>query len=1010
MEEYGNPLTDNDINEILKQVREIRPADLDEKLFNSTLDNIVSKRIVEIRGVEDRPQVKAWLQKREFDETTQAARLKIKIPFAEQQEKFFPSAYNDALPKFYTDVERKDAIQTWIKILQSEMIAIFEIEGVKTEEPSGAIIPKETIEDDSKLKELPLTEEQIQKALDVLDYSLFYRGDRENVKIDYNVSMVANRALKRVYENRLRAIRIRPTRAEKYIEMFQLRFMRSLAIPGKFAGNIAASSFGQSATQQSLNTFHFAGDKNARKQVAGFAKFESIIAASDSAQTIATIFLKPIKRFYNGELLTEILNGEQMRMRIPEFQMTTLSDIIEDYRILGDVHRLPKAQRWELVNDAVKGIDYYKQYGPNDRIRIHRYNSSFNQRQENGKGPRILEIKFKIEELYFRRISLGQIADAIEEISSKVRVVTSSLDIGLIYVFYEFTSISQEVRKEAETLPEQAFEDPFTFFLKKVYYPSIQSLQIGGIYGIDYLAVKNFSIPKALDDFNSIFNSGTKRMYLKFKNNDVYYWGLTPEVIENFITIKLRRFMPPGFNLNLARDEDEVIYSFNTEGLEWYDYTDNTVKPLYRKEIWDELQNKTRIPIYELLKHPPGARYKIGSGTKGEGIYDDLVIIHNSSNLTQYTNPLNVIVQQPVQPIVEQESSKLGLLPLNQINLFTGFSAMALNGNDVLKSTITQVEKNTIVLEFDEDKMDDLGFDLQSVAKVLEGVFSFANTQSIQTSVDDKNNKILLRGIDPGDMSLEAFVEQQLKECYDVSDVIDECTLRWYFEAEGQNLAKILAHPDVDAKYTRSDNPVEMFQVLGVEACRSSLIKEIAENVKQDLNPVHIELLADSMTFRTPGDKPLAQNRNGLNKRHAQFISRAFEKTVSVFMEAGLGEVDNLRSFPAKIMWGVLKDNGVLAEDARIRDLQKGIPLASIYENQSIFKYDFPPEPKPQPSTKETEIIKAVSIQEELEQRYETENIADEVVPAPEPTVRTGGIGKKKERPKISRRPKLKKK
>jgi len=1044
-EDYGEPLTDADISRIFEGVHVVRPKDLDEKLFTSVLENIGAIRIAEIKGIEDRPLVKDWLLAREQNETTRAARLGIKIDRAEQQEKFFPSAYDDALPKFYTPAEKEEIIKRWIAILSDEMNVIFDITKIQRQRnQSSERKPKAKAEqeseifaggvDDSLLEELPLSETMIMRALDSLDYSLFYQGDQENNRMDENVARTANSALKRTYENQLRNILIRPTRAEKYIELFQLRFLRALALPGKYAGNIAASSFGESATQQSLNTFHFAGDKNARKQVNGFAKFESIIGASENpAHPTVTIFLKPITILDDGSYKQQTLNGEQMRVRIPDFQETKLSDIIEDYRILGDQRGLPKPPRWEKVNDVIRGVNENQMYPDNDRRRINRKSSKFN--SQDHQGPRILEIKFKIEELYFRRISLGQIAEAIEEISSKVRVVTSSIDIGLIYVFYEFSSITQEVPQSAvETLPEQAHSDSFTFFLKKVYYPSIQSLQIGGIWGIDYISVRNYSIPKALDDFNSIYNKDQKRMYVKFKNNEVYYWGLSPEVLTKFIGTKMRRFMPrgldKGFKLNISVDQEGTIFSFSIDGLEWYDYTDNQVKPLLRKEVWEELQNKTRIPIYELLLHPPGGRYVVGSGLKGEGIYDDLDKIHNAENVVKTpTNPLAALgtissnfsqqvplLQQPFlgfqptlgfqQPILQSQQPLPTNIGLNQMNIISGFSAMALSGSDTIVPTVSRVEVNTIVLDFDPDKMNDLGFDLASVAKVLEGVFSDGN-RMVDTSIDQDNYKILIRGINPSDMDLEAFVEKQLKEVYDISDTIDEASLRWYFEAEGNNLFQILSHPDVDARYTRSDNPVEIFRTLGVEACRSILIKEIAENVKSDMNPVHIELLVDSMTFRALDDKPIAQNRNGLNKRHAEFIGRAFEKTVNVFMEAGLGEIDNLRSFPSKIMWGSLKDQGVLAEDSRIRNLQKGLPLDSIFKDMDIFGLDFPPEKRiQQPVLGELVEIKAESIQllAPATKKIETKEVKIPV----RATATAGGLGTMA--PKADRRKLLKKK
>ena len=57
----------------------------------------------------------------------------------------------------------------------------------------------------------------------------------------------------------------------------------------------------------------------------------------------------------------------------------------------------------------------------------------------------------------------------------------------------------------------------------------------------------------------------------------------------------------------------------------------------------------------------------------------------------------------------------------------------------------------------------------------------------------------------------------------------------WVVHTAGSNLAEMLAHPDVDATRTVSNNVREVYTVLGIEAARASLLREL-QNVLADSN------------------------------------------------------------------------------------------------------------------------------------------------------------------------------
>ncbi|TEB31016.1 beta and beta-prime subunits of DNA dependent RNA-polymerase [Coprinellus micaceus] len=75
----------------------------------------------------------------------------------------------------------------------------------------------------------------------------------------------------------------------------------------------------------------------------------------------------------------------------------------------------------------------------------------------------------------------------------------------------------------------------------------------------------------------------------------------------------------------------------------------------------------------------------------------------------------------------------------------------------------------------------------------------------------------------------------------------------WILETDGTNLKAVMTVDDVDASRTYSNNCVEVFNVLGIEAARSAIMKEIRNVIEFDgsyVNYQHLGLLCDLMTHR----------------------------------------------------------------------------------------------------------------------------------------------------------------
>jgi DNA-directed RNA polymerase II subunit RPB1 len=139
-------------------------------------------------------------------------------------------------------------------------------------------------------------------------------------------------------------------------------------------------------------------------------------------------------------------------------------------------------------------------------------------------------------------------------------------------------------------------------------------------------------------------------------------------------------------------------------------------------------------------------------------------------------------------------------------------------------------------------------------------------------------------------------------------------TSPWVVYTEGTNLVGVAAIDGVDASAVYSNDVMEVHSVLGVEAARAALVRELRAVLEADgsyVNIRHINLLCDVMTHR--GDVA-AFTRHGLARSDAGFLARcSFEETVEVLHNAatfGDREVVSGRGVTSNILLGQLAPVG----------------------------------------------------------------------------------------------------
>ena len=187
--------------------------------------------------------------------------------------------------------------------------------------------------------------------------------------------------------------------------------------------------------------------------------------------------------------------------------------------------------------------------------------------------------------------------------------------------------------------------------------------------------------------------------------------------------------------------------------------------------------------------------------------------------------------------------------------------------------------------------------------------------KNIPETLDQSDEIYLLKNIQ--DELLDSLVLRGIKNIKKVllrkiTDNFEEVDLKyikkelWVLDTVGTNLLDILALDFIDATKTISNDIVEIYNVLGIEAARQAIFDEFSEAIEFDgayINYHHLTMLADRMCCNS---KLVSVFRHGINNDDIGPIAKAsFEETPEMFLKAARhGELDIMRGVSANIMCG----------------------------------------------------------------------------------------------------------
>lgn len=128
----------------------------------------------------------------------------------------------------------------------------------------------------------------------------------------------------------------------------------------------------------------------------------------------------------------------------------------------------------------------------------------------------------------------------------------------------------------------------------------------------------------------------------------------------------------------------------------------------------------------------------------------------------------------------------------------------------------------------------------------------------------------------------------------------------WVIDTIGTNLLDVLGLDYIDTTRTISNDIVEIYNVLGIEAARQAICNELVEVVEFDgtyINYHNYSVLVDRMTFT---HKLISIFRHGINNDNIGPVAKAsFEETPEMFLKAARhAELDTMRGISANVMVG----------------------------------------------------------------------------------------------------------
>ena len=250
---------------------------------------------------------------------------------------------------------------------------------------------------------------------------------------------------------------------------------------------------------------------------------------------------------------------------------------------------------------------------------------------------------------------------------------------------------------------------------------------------------------------------------------------------------------------------------------------------------------------------------------------------------------------------------------------------------NVARSIEADLFENAIRIELDPVMLKDKGVTVDQVKKIVEKLKLGA--EQIELIQENGTSVIIVRfgselEIAKLNKAREKIMNAKIKGVKGIKRVIvQKRETEYVLLTDGSNLAGVLGVKGVDPVRTTTNSIYEIETVLGIEAAREAIIREINGVLQEqglDVDVRHIMLVADIMTWT---GKVRQVGRHGVTGEKESVLARAaFEVTVRhLYDAAARGELDELKGITENVIVGQIipVGTGMVALQMKLRPKKK---------------------------------------------------------------------------------------
>jgi DNA-directed RNA polymerase subunit A" len=224
---------------------------------------------------------------------------------------------------------------------------------------------------------------------------------------------------------------------------------------------------------------------------------------------------------------------------------------------------------------------------------------------------------------------------------------------------------------------------------------------------------------------------------------------------------------------------------------------------------------------------------------------------------------------------------------------------------NVAKSVEIDYVNSQITIEIDEEELGQRGLGMEDVRKVMEKI----KGKGAHVEVEGNIIRVTLENADVIKLRKvrDKIMQTRLAGIKNVKKTLVRYKDgEWIIETEGTNLEAVLTLEGVDYRRTISNDLHEVAEVLGIEAARTVIMRELKKVLDQqglDTDIRHLMLIADVMTWT---GRVRQVGRHGVvGEKESPLARAAFEVTVKNLVEASIrGEVEQFRGVVESVIAG----------------------------------------------------------------------------------------------------------